>query len=137
MISQKFIKEGEDCLCVGQQDSAVAQTNAGLYTGLAELSGVLQVSQEHGKTCCTADIPHVAGLCSSLGFLRLHLLVLHAAEQPVLQNEGNLLSLHYILCFCSFHPHSKCSMHWLLMLGLNSVVRQCSGLKVKLLLSTE
>lgn len=48
MITQNFIKVGQNCLCVGKQDSVVAQTNAGLYTGLAELSGVLQVSQEHG-----------------------------------------------------------------------------------------
>lgn len=128
---------GENFLSFGNQDSVLAQTNAGLYRGLAELSGMLQVSQEHGKKCCTAAIPHIVGLFSSLGFLKFQLLALHAAEQSVLQNKGILLSLHYILWFCSFHPHSKCSMHCLLSLGLNSVVRQGSDLKVKLLLSTE
>lgn len=89
------------------------------------------------KKCCTADIPHFVGPFFSLGFLKFQLLALHAAEQPVLWNKGNLLSLHYFLWFCSFHPHSKCSMHCLLSLGLNSVVRQSSGLKVTLLLSAE
>lgn len=106
-------------------------------TQALQLSGALQVSQEHGKKCCTADIPHIVGPFSSLGFLKFQLLALHAAELPVLQNKGNLLSLHYSLWFCSFHPHSKCSMHCLLSLGLTSVVRQGSGLKVKFLLSTE
>lgn len=89
----------------------------------------MQVSQEHGRKCSTADIPHIIGPFSSLGFLKFQLLVLHDAEQPVLQNSGNLLSLHYILCF---YLYSKCSMHCLLRL-----VRQGSSLKVKLLLFTE
>lgn len=60
----------------------MTQTSAGLYSGFAfSHLGVLEVRQEYGKTCCTADIPCAVGPLGSLLFLKVQSLALHAAAQ--------------------------------------------------------
>lgn len=64
----------------------------------------------HGKTCCTADIPHVVGPFDSLLFLKVQLLALHTAEQvsSIKWGEFAVSALHSVFLF---FPSSQQMLH--------------------------